>query len=260
MIYERMLAERQRLQEEISTLQSQLETFPSGKLICCKSNHYFKWFHSNGSKQTYIPKKERAYAEQLAIKKYLTYLLHDDLCEKQAIDFYLRHHSKSPNRAEQLLNDNSGFHELLKPYFTPLSKELSLWMHSDFETNPSYPDQKLYKTLSGNQVRSKSEALIDMSLYIHKIPFRYESPLHLDEITLYPDFTIRHPYTGDYYYWEHFGLMNDEFYIKNTCSKLQLYSSHGITPSIQLITTYETQEHPLNTEIIEKIINHYFSA
>jgi len=131
-------------------------------------------------------------------------------------------------------------------------------MTSSFATNPLYPEQLVHKTISGNQVRSKSEALIDMSLYIHRIPFRYECALLLDELTIYPDFTIRHPKTGEYYYWEHFGLMDDESYCKNACSKLHLYSSHGIIPSIHLITTYETKDNPLTTEIIEKTIMHYF--
>jgi len=97
-----------------------------------------------------------------------------------------------------------------------------------------------------------------MALYVHKIPFRYECALNLGGITLYPDFTLRHPQTGEFYYWEHFGLMDDEVYSANTSSKLQLYTSCGIIPGIQLITTYETKEYPLSTETIEKTIDYYF--
>jgi len=258
MIYEQVLSEHRRLQKEISTLEKQLETFPSGKLICTRSSKYFKWIYSDGYTHTYIPKKQRAYAEQLAIKKFLSERLNELKHEKTAIEFYLRHHDTSPSKAEQLLSDTSGFQELLTPYFKPLSEELSSWMFSPFESNPLYPEQLLHKTVSGNQVRSKSEALIDMYLYIHKIPFRYESALFLGELTIYPDFTIRHPQTGEYYYWEHFGMMDDDFYCKNACSKLQLYASHGIIPSIHLITTYETKDNPLTTEVIEKTIMHYF--
>lgn len=252
-----MLAESRRLENEITSIQAQLKTFPSGKLICTHNKNYLKWFHSDGHTQTYIPKKKRAYAEQLAIKKYLSATLDDLLHEKRAIDFYLRHHNTS-SKAGQLLSDASGLQELLNPYFKPLSDELSSWMNSPFETNPSYSDQLLHKTISGNQVRSKSEVLIDMSLHVHQIPFRYECALSLGNITLYPDFTIRHPHTGEYYYWEHFGLMDDETYCQNACSKLHLYSSHGIIPTIQLLTTYETKDNPLSSEVIEKTIEHYF--
>lgn len=71
-------------------------------------------------------------------------------------------------------------------------------------------------------------------------------------------FTIRHPKTGEVFYWEHFGLMDNPTYSKNAYSKLQLYTNHGIIPSIQLITTYETKEHPLTAETIEKIVENYF--
>lgn len=80
----------------------------------------------------------------------------------------------------------------------------------------------------------------------------------LDEVVLYPDFTIRHPKTGEIFYWEHFGLMDDSNYCKNVLSKLQIYISNGIIPTIQLITTYETKDHPLNMEQVEKIVKQYF--
>ena len=43
----------------------------------------------------------------------------------------------------------------------------------------------MHKGSSGNYVRSKSESMIDMVLYIHKIPFRYECALILGETTLF---------------------------------------------------------------------------
>ena len=107
-------------------------------------------------------------------------------------------------------------------------------------------------------VRSKSEALIDTVLYINKIPFRYECALKLDETTIYPDFTIRHPRTGKLYYWEHFGRMDDPNYRRKVFAKQQLYADHNIIPSIQLISTYETREQPLNMEFVENLIHYYF--
>ena len=97
-----------------------------------------------------------------------------------------------------------------------------------------------------------------MHLYTRKIPYRYECILHLGDSILYPDFTIMHPRTYKLYYWEHFGLMDNADYMQTAFSKLQLYGSHGIIPSIQLITTYETKDHPLSSEDIEKIIEYYF--
>lgn len=70
--------------------------------------------------------------------------------------------------------------------------------------------------------------------------------------------TILHPKTEQLYYWEHFGLMDSPGYCQNAFSKQQLYAAHGILPSVHLLTTYENQAYPLNTELVEKMIYYYF--
>lgn len=139
-----------------------------------------------------------------------------------------------------------------------MKKELDEWQQQIFLKNEKYPEQLIHNTYSGNMVRSKSEVLIDMVLHENRIPFRYECLLELGDVEVFPDFTIRHPKNGELFYWEHFGMMDNANYSKNAISKLQLYVSNGIIPSIQLITTYETKEKPLNTEMIQKIVDYYF--
>lgn len=251
-----MLAASKKLDLQISHLQQQLKEFPPGKLICTRNQNRYKWYQSDGHNLSYIRKKNYPHAQNLAIKKYLTALLKDLSAEQLATQFYLNHYPKT-NNVEQLLT-HPEFQNLLSSYFTPLSTELSNWMHSDYPTNPKYPEQLIHKSSSGIFVRSKSEAMIDTLLHTNKIPFRYEILLQLGEISLYPDFTIRHPNTGEYYYWEHFGMMDIPAYSKKVSSKLDLYISHGIIPSIHLISTFETKEHPLSIDTISKLISHYF--
>lgn len=258
MLYERIYKECQRLQKQIDSLQTKLLTFPNGKLICSHNSNRYKWYQSDGHNKIYIPKNNRQLAEQLAAKKYFSLVLEDLTHEKKALEFYLKHHSPNIGKAERLLTKSSGYQELLSPLFSSKSQELSEWMNDSYERNTKFPEQLIHKTSSGNLVRSKSESMIDKSLYINKIPFRYECALHLGQRTIFPDFTIRHPETGELYYWDHFGLMDDPSYSKNVSPKLQLYISHGIIPSIHLITTYETRDSPLTSEVIDKIIEHYF--
>ena len=218
-----MIVQRQQLEEQILSINSQLKELPKGNFFCTRNGKHYKWYQSDGHNQTYIPKKEHKLAEQLAVKKYLSLLLEDLIHEKKAIDFYLRHHNSEVGKAEQLLRNEPEYQRLLSAYFKLMSEEL-----------------------------------IDMLLYTNKVPFRYECALQLGETIIYPDFTIRHPVSGEVYYWEHFGKMDNPDYCKNVSSKLQLYTSHGIIPSIQLITTYETKRNPLSAETIEKIIREYF--
>ena len=257
MYYNQMLKERKRLEQKLKEIQKDLSSLPDGKLICARNGKGVKWYHSDGKIRTLIKKKNRSYAEQLAIKKYLTTLSEELISEIRAIDFYLRHHHSS-KEAELLLTEKPGFRELLLPYFKTFSKEQSDWVLADYDRNLKYPQHLKHKASSGNMVRSKSEALIDYLLTVNHIPFRYECALELGGTILYPDFTILHPRTNKILYWEHFGMMDDEFYNKNVGSKLQLYISHEIIPSIDLITTFETNSQPLDIRTVERIVQEYF--
>lgn len=114
-----MLAKSKELGEQIKELLKELEELPDGKLVISRSGSSVKWYQSDGHKKKYIPKKDRALAEQLAAKKYITFLLEDLTHEKNAIDLYLRHHSAyNKNKAQTLLTEPSGYQELLTSYFT----------------------------------------------------------------------------------------------------------------------------------------------
>jgi len=258
MIYEKVLAEYKRLEEQIKELELQLEGYPEGKLLIARNGKRYKWYQTDGHKQVYLPKKERNLAEKLAVKKYLSYQIDEIKQEKTAIEFYLRHHNNIFRKTEDMICEESGYQELLSPYFKPISEELNDWLKRPYNANLKYPEQLIHKASNGKKVRSKSEVLIDRTLYINKIPFRYECELQLGDTIIYPDFTIRHPRTGEVYYWEHFGMMDDMFYIKNACTKIQLYAAHGITPGIYLIMTFETQKNPLSLDKIDGIIEEYF--
>lgn len=227
-------------------------------MVCANGNRNPSWFWSDGKNKTYIKKKDRALAEQLAYKKYLTLELEGINQELLAIRFYLRHHHEEIPKSSQLITESSEYQNLLSSYYTPLVQEFKSWMEEAYEKNKAFPQQLIHKTSSGEYVRSKSEAIILTYLHRNRIPFRYECELKLGVATIYPDFTIRHPRTGEIYYWEHFGLMDNNEYARNTFSKLSLYQSHGVIPTINLITTYETREHPLSIDTVEKIIEEYF--
>ena len=178
--------------------------------------------------------------------------------EKDAIAHYFKCYSDiQPNRHASLLLD-SEYHELLSNHLLPAREELLQWNRADYQRLTDFDDQLIHKTASGTYVRSKSEVLIDMVLYQNKIPFHYEEKLILGQTTLYPDFTIRHPKTGQFFYWEHFGMMDDPKYLQNTCAKMSLYLSSHIYPGVQLITTYESSSCPLTLEVIENIVHQYF--
>lgn len=253
--------EYQSVQNQIIEMEEKLKKMPKGKLLFSRGKNSVKWYVSDGHKKVYLPKRDRHIAERLAEKGYLELKLQDLLQERQMIENYFDYYLDAQgvtDSTETLLRSDSNYRELLEPYFQLRDEELSRWMNDSYEKCEKYPENLIHKTSSGIYVRSKSESMIEMFLHTNQIPFRYECALELDGMTFYPDFTILHPKTREIYYWEHFGLMDDPDYVRNTCSKLELYARHGIIPSIQLITTYETKEHPLNYHDVARIGAQYF--
>ena len=257
MLYERAKREYEVVSEQINSLKCQLETFPPGKLICCNHNTKTKWYHKYQDQRIYIPKSNRQLAEQLAQKRYLSALLQDLEKEQKALTMYLNHHTNTL-QSDSLLTKHPEYQELLPQNHFSLSKEISDWMSSPYNKNTSHPEALIHKGIADTYLRSKSEVLIDMALRKYSIPFRYECELVLNDSIIFPDFTIRHPHTGMYFYWEHFGLMDNHSYTDRAVSKLRLYTSNGIIPGINLITSYETKNNPLTMQTIEKIIEFYF--
>ena len=256
---QKVLAEREQLEAQIKSIGLELKRLPRKHIYCTRNGKFYKWYESNGKTSKYIPKKKREYAEKLARKKYLTYLREELQQEKKAIDKYLSHHNLIGKKSEQLLEVGQPYAELLAPYFRPQSIESNEWMYSPYERNEFHLEKLIYDTSIGIKVRSKSEMLIVMCLHAKKIPFRYECLLRLGDASFYPDFTIKHPVTGEIYYWEHFGMMDLPDYVRNAFAKLKLYADYNIVPGSNLITTFETQTHPLDAEMINMMIEYYFS-
>ena len=259
MIFERIKQEYQQVNNKINSIKSKIQRLPKGKLLCHRNGKYYRWRISDGHTETTLPKTNRPLAEKLAYKEYLQQELNNLIHEKKALSLYLDYHSNNVKSTDELLNLTPEFQNLISSYITPLSEELSTWASEPYERNTHHPEHLTHKTSFGYFVRSKSESLIATYLHLYKIPFRYECLLILGDISFYPDFTIRHPETGAYYYWDHFGLIERPSYAKDAFNKLAFYASHGLYPSINLITTFETQANPLNSEVIEKTIQHYFS-
>ncbi len=258
MIQKELLSERQNLDKKIRELEKELSKLPTGNIYCVHDNNRIKWFHNDGHGAKYLTKDKQELITKLSNRKYLTLLLNNYLQERDAIDAYFDLHKEDLEAEAQNLMDQPAYQKIISTTFKPLSQELKEWMDEPYEKSSYHPEHLTYHTQSGNIVRSKSEAMIDMLLHMHNLPFRYESPLQLINSIIFPDFTIRHPKTGKIFYWEHFGMMDDSIYCDKALSKIQLYMSNGIMPGNQLIITFESKQVPFNPDTTSRLIEHYF--
>lgn len=212
---------------------------------------------SNGSSPITIPKSDRELAQKLALKKYYAYQMKELMHELSIIEYCISSYDKLKVHSSALL-ENACYKELISSYFESYPSKLNRWITADYEQNKAHPEHLIHNCLSGHLLRSKSEVIIANALYTNKIPFRYECALCLDNIIFFPDFTICHPRTMSIFYWEHFGMMDNQSYADNAYNKLKIFSSQGIIPSVNLITTFETKTNPINSEKVNQIIHDYF--
>ena len=126
-------------------------------------------------------------------------------------------------------------------------------------------DGLIHRTVRGEAVRSKSEVIIANLLNAKGIDYRYEEPLEFDEVAKYPDFTIEDDETGERYYWEHLGLLQDRGYRLRWEEKKNWYRMHGIYPQEEgggpagtLITTRDSAEGGFDSETVSQLVEQLF--
>ena len=253
----------------LSAIEEDLNHSPEGSLRCEKAKYGYKCFLRTVDKAksserktvfcySYLGKKNRSLAKELAKKRYDINV--QRLLQKQiaAIEKCLDHYPKE-DETDVYLQLPDGYKELLSEKETTLDDELRTWAAAPYDKDPNYPERLIQPARGGLTVRSKSEALIAGSLFEHEVPFHYEERLVLGDAELYPDFTIRHPRSGKVFYWEHFGLIDNDDYALSWQFKLSKYREYGIIPGINLICTYETADHPLNPDIVEAYVLMFFN-
>ena len=129
------------------------------------------------------------------------------------------------------------------------------WSKEKYDSNPYKAEHLIFKTLKGHLVRSKSERFIADTLYMLNIPYRYECFLDLGGHIIYPDFMILKP-NSELLLWEHFGLLDNEEYLKSCLIKLKRYNENGYCLHRNLICT--TEKDIKDKKVIEDIIQRFY--
>lgn len=115
---------------------------------------------------------------------------------------------------------------------------------------------RIYSTVKGDRVRSKSEVIIANLLAQNGISYEYEKKLEYEKGKwIEPDFTITLP-DGRELYWEHLGMLGVESYDKRWLEKQDIYDNYF---SGKLIVTYEGATITDSAlDIINKISSDYY--
>lgn len=245
------------MEREIRHLESDINRAPAGMFVCCHQGNSVKWYITKNGKKKYLPKKYKKTAHRMAEKRYKESLLDDKRDELRVLRSFVSQKT-SNHRALDLLSI-PGYHALLPEYVLNTSDKLAKWASESYDRSTAHSSDLTHTTFKGDYVRSKSEQTIANLLLKSNIPYRYEDKLTIDGITFHPDFTTRHPKTGQYIYWEHLGLMDTANYRDSAIRKLRIYSDAGIIPMINLIITSETKSALLDPGLVEDLIEAFYS-
>ena len=130
------------------------------------------------------------------------------------------------------------------------------WLAISYEPKPfKENDATEYYTDKGERVRSKSEIIIANMLKILNMPYKYECPLKLGNILVYPDFTILDVKGRREILLEHFGMMGDLDYVNSMMLKISTYEQNNIFLGDRLICSFESAKRPLNISTLKNKLN-----
>ena len=113
-----------------------------------------------------------------------------------------------------------------------LHQEIARYLGMD-----KYHLNRIYKSVDGNQVRSKSEVIICDLLAKSGLKYEYERLIEYEPgKVINPDFTITLD-DGKKLFWEHIGMLGNEKYSEDWSNKMDIYEKYF--PG-QMVKTYES--------------------
>lgn len=257
MLSKELLKQKLELEKLISTIEEALISAPEGTLRIAHNGKRRQYYHRKVKKDIkgcYITKDNLDLVHRLAQKDYDIRLL------KKAKENLLNINTMLTKWSDASLTDifdniNMYRKELVEPRVIKAEDYVKKWLAEPYSGQFFSETDPHYFTKRGERVRSKSEIIIADLLADMKIPYKYECPIYLKNgLVRYPDFTILLPYKRELRYLEHCGMMDDEKYLNKFFDKILLYNQNGIVLGKNLLLTFESSNHVLDTRELKRVI------
>lgn len=264
-IYDACTQAEKLLKPQVQSLQAkESKVDVQGHLNKTSTRGYARWRYildpeesASGKREIqYLGKSEQSLLQKLAFKMYIQCNLRLKMTELKAAKAFIRKIDTIDEHTKRMVKD-PDLRQILQNGKTT-SNWIQDWYHADYNRNTMHPETLKIHAVNGENVRSKSEAIIVSELVKAEIPFHYEQAVSLNDMTVFPDFVIRHPVTGKEYIWEHFGMMDDPQYAANASRKIMAYAAEGYIIGNNMIVTGETKDRPLDYRKVRAIILSYF--
>ena len=229
-----------------------LETAPTGRLSLHRKNgHVYYYQKMSDGTVRYLNKKDQALISTLAQKSYYEKITKNLSGKMSLLKLLLQSYETDIDDIYEGLSEEKR--NIVIPIKPTYRQKIEIWQNEQVNPYNEYPEALRFHTQRGELVRSKSELMIADYLYKHAdvLDYRYEQELTLSNqreiITIHPDFKIFNLKTGQIFYWEHAGKMDDMKYVNGFMRKIALYSSNEFIIGKDVIITFEDSSHPLDT-------------
>ena len=248
------------LENHIKRVEKRLEGAPQGALRVSNSVKRQQLYHmtTKGDHHgKYLTKKDRLLAARLAQKDYDKKLLDTLTNQQKVIQRFIKDYD--PDAALQVYEKlTEPRKELVTPEFLSDEEFIRQFLSQPYTRLGFKSTDPEFYTDNGERVRSKSEILIANAMFRNKVPYLCEFPVYDKGILIAaPDFKCLNVRLRKVYYWEHLGKLGDQGYADRNVNKFEKYSLAKDFDESRLILTFETDNHPLNTKVIEEKIRRY---
>lgn len=240
----------------IKAIEQKINCFPEGRITIKHHNSASNYYLQNENGQKYLNKSDKLIGE-LIQKEYLQNVLDALKREASFLETALNHYPILT--AEEVFATLPYDRQVYaKPITLSDEQFVERWLSQPYKRKPVSSEAPAFITMKGDKVRSKSEMIIADRLWINGIPYKYECPLKIGNKVIHPDFTILRISDRKTLYHEHCGMMDSQEYSDDFVNRINLYASTKITIGDNLFLTFETAAAPLNTSLLDELINKHF--
>lgn len=236
--------------------EQQLAVLPEGKLklVTVKGKRYYRRLEDG--EYIYIGNRDQTGVRDLQQRRFWETMLKHVKANQRLMEDYLRRYRTTDPAAVMAslpkVYQNEDF-----PSF-PNSFDFAKWEVEAYEKSDVRPDKLQHRTLKGDMVRSKSEAIIANLLYDRRIPYRYEENLVLGNELIAPDFKIAVRTENRFKLLEHCGMISDPIYREKFKRRLEQYILNGYMPWRDVFFTFDDIDGNIDTQAIQRMIETYF--
>lgn len=221
-----------------------------------KSGYQYYYQNPNG-KLEYIKAKEIDLVRRIVQRDYDLAVIEKINTMRYRLEKFLKLYDM-----DEMFSVYNDLSDARKPLIDPIIKTneifINEWEREHQGNQNTFPEEGMYLTDKGENVRSKSEKILADLFAKHKVPYVYEPRFDLKGgNSLFPDFALLNVRERKTIYWEHFGIVSDSDYAQKTLYKLHMYEKSGLIIGDDLLFSMESQSIPLDVKLIEeKIIQH----